>query len=100
MTTLYSPLIGALAASLLAVAAAFLAVRSARLAARALRDGSALDLVRGIRTLVLSLVSTLFAVGVLSGETGFLVIGAIILAEELYETGILFILLRWSERAA
>ena len=95
MTTLHSPLTGALAASLLAVAAALLAVRSARLAARALRDGSALDLVRGIRTLVLSLVSTVRG----RGEAGFLVIGAIILAEELYETGVLVILLRWSERA-
>ncbi len=100
MTILYSSPMNAIAAGLLAVAAAWLAVRSARLVARGLREARALDLVRGIRVLILSLVSTLFAVAVLSANSGFLVMGAIILAEELYETGVLVAVLRLSDKAA
>ena len=100
MTILYSSPMNAIAAGLLAAAAAWLAVRSARLVARALREARALDLVRGIRVLILSLVSALFAVGVLSANSGFLVMGAIILAEELYETGVLVAVLRLSDQTA
>ena len=100
MTIFCDPPMNKIGAALLAVAAVWLAARSARLVARGLREARALDVVRAIRVLVLSLVSALSAVGLLTGNTGFLVVGAIILAEELYETGVVVTLLRLSDSTA
>ena len=86
-------------AVLLALAAGGLAVRSARLVVSGLREASCLDVVRAIRVFVLALVAAIFAVGVASRTTGFLVMGSLILAEELYETALLVAVIRGSERA-
>jgi hypothetical protein len=53
--------------------------------------------VRGIRGCILALVAGIGAVGLWSGEPGFLTIGAIILGEELYETGVLVAVVRCRE---
>src|SRR5207247_10421227 len=41
-----------------------------------------------------------FAAGILWAETGVLVLGAVFLAEELYETGVLAVIVRFGEGAA
>ena len=76
------------------------AVRGARHLARGLRDAASLDVVRGIRGFAVTLAAAAFAIGVLSAETGFLVFGAIVLGEELYETGMLAAIIRVGERSA
>jgi hypothetical protein len=53
-----------------------------------------LRLVRGIRGIVVGLGAGAIASGILFGHTGFVVLGAVFLAEELYETGILILILR------
>ena len=48
--------------------------------------------------LVLALAASLAALGIASSKLGFVVVGAIILAEEPYETGLVAALLRFGER--
>lgn len=57
-----------------------------------------LDVVPGLRGRAISLGAAAFATGILSAQTGFLVLGAVFLAEELYETGILAVIIRLGER--
>jgi hypothetical protein len=64
------------------------------------RRRQAVHLVRGIRLLIPASVATICVVGVVLRERGFVALGAIILAEELYETGVLVAVLRLSERGA
>jgi hypothetical protein len=85
-------------AGLLVLIGAMAAARGARLLVQGLGEATALDLVRGIRAIVIAFVAGLFAVGVLSAETGFLTFGALILAEELYETGTLALIIRLGNR--
>jgi hypothetical protein len=66
----------------------------ARLMLRSVRLGRSLAVVRGIRVLILGIVAWLAALGLLSARPGFLGIGALILAEELYETGVLAVIIR------
>jgi hypothetical protein len=54
--------------------------------------------VRGIRLAVLALVADLGAVAVPTGHPGFLIVGALILAEELYETGVIALVVRAGAR--
>jgi hypothetical protein len=98
MMNLHEPPISQIIAALLRLVATCSAAASARLIARGLRLASALDLVRGIRLCVLALVATLCAVGLLSGRLGFVTMGAIILGEELYETGVLAAIICLGER--
>src|SRR5262245_1256209 len=65
-----------------------------RLLARGVTLGVPIDLIRGIRACVVAFASVACAVGFLRGETGFLVLGALVLAEELYETGLICLVLR------
>jgi hypothetical protein len=53
------------------------------------RHARALDVVHGIRGSVIALAAIAFAGGVLLAQTGLLVLGAVFLGEELYETGLL-----------
>jgi len=89
-------------AAILTVAGACAAVHGARLAARALRRAdeaaSSLWIIRGIRGVVLAVAAWALAGGLLFGQTWLLVFGGVFLAEELYETGVVIAILRWSAR--
>jgi hypothetical protein len=87
-----------IAAALLLAVGACACAHSARLVARGLRDAGALDLIRGIRVGIIAFVAAVCALGVLSARTGFVTLALIILAEELYETGVLAAIIRLGER--
>ena len=94
MTYLFDPAIdGSIAAALIA-GAAWSFVAGARRLVRGLRDASSIDVVRGIRVAVFGLVGVIGAVGFLSARPGFLILAGVILAEELYETGLLALIVR------
>ena len=78
----------------------YAAVRGVRRVVRGLRGADSLELVRGLRGLVVAIAALAVAVGVLSGETGFVVFGAVFLGEELYETGVLALIIRRGRRSA
>ena len=100
MTGIYAAPISHLVVGGLAVLVACAAARGATLMRRGLRDADALDLVRGIRFVVIAFVAGLAGLGVASGHGGLLVIAALILAEEIYETGALALIIRISGRKA
>jgi hypothetical protein len=82
----------------LVVLAAVFAWRAVRQVARALRDSdhrdSSLWLIRGIRALIIAAASLAFALGIVYGSRATMLIAAVILGEELYETGVLLLVLR------
>jgi len=82
---------------LLAVCAA---VQGARDLVRGLREAASLEVVRGIRWAVFAAVASIFALGILTMSTGFFVLGGVFLAEELYETGVASVAIRWGDRRA
>ena len=98
--TLYEPPVSHILAALLVLAGAYAAVAGVRMMSSALRRGDALRLIRGIRVLILGLVAGLAALTFAIGNTGFLVIGLLILAEELYETGALAAIIRLGDHPA
>ena len=98
--TLFEPPVSHILAALLVLAAAYAAVAGIRVMSTALRRGDALRLIRGIRVLILGLVAGLAALSFAIGNTGFLVIGLLILAEELYETATLAAIIRLGDRPA
>jgi hypothetical protein len=98
MTTLYGVPVSYLIAAALVLFGAWACVHGARMVGRGLSCGAALDVIRGIRFAIYALVSGFFALGLVSARTGFITFGAIILAEELYETGVLALLVRWGDR--
>jgi hypothetical protein len=85
-------------ALLAALAGAWAGGRGVGLMARALRDAddprSSLALIRGVRGLVLAVAAWTLAAGLLLDQWGLLAFGAIFLAEELYETGLVALVLR------
>ena|SRR3989442_11062168 len=87
-------------ALLLALGGAWAWFRGLRLLARGLRcadDPSAsLWVVRGLRGIVVAVGAGALAGGMLFGQVWLLVFGAVFLAEELYETGVLALILRAS----
>ena len=85
-------LIGALAV----VLAAVVGWRGLRRMRRGLRESASLELVRGIRGLVTAAAVAVFALALLTGERGLIAFAAVFLAEELYETGVLVLILRAS----
>jgi hypothetical protein len=97
LTTTLSALAG-----LAAVVGIGAAVRGARLLAWGLRDAddeaSSLRVIRGIRGLVVAVGLWALAGGVLLEQTWLLVFGAIFLAEEIYETGVVILVLRAQAR--
>jgi hypothetical protein len=88
------------AAAALAAGGACAAAHGARLILRALRradePSSSLTLIRGIRGLVVGVALWALAGGVVFAQTWLLVFGGVFLAEELYETGIVALILRRS----
>ena len=88
-----------IAAALLALVAVLSAVRGARAVARGLREARSLDLIRGIRACVVALAATACAAGALLAQSGLVVLGLVFLAEELYETGVLALIIRSGERS-
>jgi hypothetical protein len=85
-------------AGLLALGGAWASVRGVRLVARSLGraddPSAALGLVRGIRGIAVGVGAAALASGLLFGQRWLLVFGAVFLAEELYETGTLALILR------
>jgi hypothetical protein len=85
-------------AILAALAGAGVGARGVWLLVRALRDAddprASLTLIRGIRGIVVAVAAGALAAGVLSSQTWLLVFGTIFLAEELYETGVVALVLR------
>jgi hypothetical protein len=100
MTTLSALSTSEITVGLLVLVGGYAAVRGARLFVHGFVEASALHLVRGIRAIIVAFVAGLFAVGVLFAESGFFAFGALILAEEIYETGLLALLVRLGERSA
>ena len=98
--TLYEPPVSHVLTALLVLAGAGAAVAGVRMMSTALGRGDALHLIRGIRVLILGLVAGLAALTFATGNTGFLVIGLLILAEEIYETATLAAIIRLGDRPA
>lgn len=67
--------------------------RGTRRLVRGLGKADSLELVGGLRGWVVALALGVGALGVLAAESGFLVLGGIFLAEELYETGVLSLII-------
>jgi hypothetical protein len=86
----------AIVATLLLAGGLYAGVTGARRLARGLGQACSLDVVRGLRRLVIALATAAVAGGVLAGQAGFVVLGAVFLGEELYETGVLALILRSS----
>ena len=89
--------------ALLAIGGGWAAGHGARLLVRAVRraddPASSLRAVRGIRGLVIGAAAWALAAGLLLEQTWLLVFGAVFLAEELYETGVLVLVLRMADDA-
>ena len=98
--TLFEPPVSHILTALLVVAGAYAALAGVRMMSGALRRGDALHLIRGIRVLILGVIAGLAALSFATGITGFLVIGLLILAEEIYETGTLAAIIRLGDRPA
>ena len=85
-------------ASLAALAGAWTGARGVKRLAHALRDAddprAPLELIRGIRGIVVAVAVGALASGLLFGQKWLLVFGAIFLAEELYETAVVALVLR------
>jgi len=86
-----------LIAALLSLAAVVAGARGARVLARGLREARPLDVVRGLRGVVVALAAATFAAGTLLATPGLIVLGAVFLGEELYETGVLALIIRSGE---
>jgi hypothetical protein len=82
----------------LIVLAAVFGWRAVRQVGRALRDtghdDSSLWLIRGIRALIIAAACLAFALGIVYGSRATMLIAAVILGEELYETGVVLLVLR------
>src|SRR5260370_29658049 len=94
MRALYVPRLNSSAAARGALPGRFAAARGGREVGRGVRHAEPLPLVRGIRGCVVAVVAGTSALGLLAAQTGLLVFGAIFLAEELYETGVLIAIIR------
>jgi hypothetical protein len=94
---LYEPPLSHIVGGFLLLVGAAAAVHGARRLAAGLRHAVSLDVVRGIRGCVVGLAAAAFAGGVLLAETGLIVLGAVFLGEELYETGVLAAIIRSGE---
>ena len=89
----------ALLLAAVAIAAAALSLQRFRRAYQlAGHYGSAVFFVRGIRCLIIALTGTAWAAGVYWGQTWLLIIGLVILAQELYEGFVLSAALRDGQR--
>ena len=94
----YEPPTSAIIAGVLILVAALSLTRGTRCLVRGLGDADSVAVVRGLRGWVVALALGAGALGVLSGHSGFVVLGGVFLGEELYETGVLALILRASAR--
>ena len=82
----------------LIVLAAVFGWRAAKHLSRAFRASEAEDgsirLILGIRAFIIAVTSIAFALGIMYGSRATILIAAVILAEELYETGVVLLILR------
>jgi hypothetical protein len=89
-------------AGVLVLAGAWAGVRGVKLFVRGARraddDMASLWVVRGIRGIVVAVAAGALAGGIVFSQTWLIVFGAIFLAEELYETGVLALILRAGRR--
>jgi hypothetical protein len=87
----------------LVILAAVFAWRATRHLTRALgqpgRSDSSLRLVRGIRALILAVTALALALGILYESRAVVIIAAVFLAEELYETSVVLLALRHQRHA-
>jgi hypothetical protein len=83
---------------LLVLAAVLCSVRGTRRLVDGLRQAVPLEVIRAIRIWCIALAMATLAAGLLAEQTGFLVLGAIFLGEELYETGLVAGIIRSGER--
>src|SRR5262245_36714358 len=97
MAEIYEPPTSLVVAALLTLTGVVLAVAGVRRLARGLHDGASLELARGLRACIVALALGVFALGILTGLRGLIVLGAVFLAEELYETGLLIAIIRAGE---
>ena len=100
MTTLYEPPVNYILGTALALLALYGSVAGVSMMRTALARSDALHLIRGIRVLIIGFVAALSTVCVASANSGFLIVGLLILAEEIYETGALAAIIRLGERPA
>jgi hypothetical protein len=84
MATIYEPPANVVIAVLFALLAMGATARGVCLLARAVRRAVPIDLIRWIRACVVASASVACAVGFLRAETGFLILGALVLGEEFY----------------
>jgi hypothetical protein len=84
----------------LALMGIWIAIRAVRSFVRGYRDAddpsASLGIIRGIRGIVVAAATWAFAAGLLLDQTWLLVFGAVFLAEELYGTGVVELVLRSS----
>jgi hypothetical protein len=87
-----------------ALAGAWAGCRGVRLLISALAhaeaERSSLDLIRGLRGIAVAVGTAALAAGVLLEQRWLLVFGAVFLLEELYETGVVVLVLRAARRSA
>jgi hypothetical protein len=98
MTSLYCSPLNEIAAGLLLLIGVVSAARGTRRLMSGLRYARPLEVVHGIRGSVTALAAVACAGGVLLAQTGLIVLGAVFLGEELYETGLLAAIIRAGER--
>jgi hypothetical protein len=56
--------------------------------------------IRGLRGCVIALATAAFSAGVLLPATGWIIVGLVFLGEELYETGVLALLIRGDRQSS
>jgi hypothetical protein len=74
-------------------------MRLARGLAHADEDGSSLDVIRGLRGLAVAVGTAALAGGILLEQRWLLAFGCVFLLEELYETGVVALILRAAGRS-
>ena len=97
MPSLYCSPVNEIVAGLLLLIGVISAVYATRRLKGGLRHARPLDVIHGIRGTVIALAAVAFAGGVLLAQTGPLMLGAVFLGEELYETGLLAAIIRAGE---
>jgi hypothetical protein len=97
MTSLDCSPLNATVAGLLLLISAISAAHGTRRLMRGLRHARPLDVIHGIRGLVIALAAVAFAGGILLAQTGLIVLGAVFLGEELYETALVAAIIRAGE---
>jgi hypothetical protein len=83
--------------ALVALIGVGLGVAGARRVGRALHRAQAHELIYGIRAVIVGIVTMIGAASLASGQNGLLVLAAVLLGEELYETALVAAIIRSGE---